>query len=120
MGARGAAYARKAVLEDAAFQELIGDFAHYGAPVAIGRREALVVRGVKRAEVLAHEAKERRRLRAARLVELVDARGGACGDRGHRARRSEVQERRAYARSARTPSPDYRARCLFSAGRAAV
>jgi hypothetical protein len=48
-----AEHARKAVLEHAACQRLVGHFAHDGAPVAIRRGEPLLGRGVKRAKVIA-------------------------------------------------------------------
>ena len=63
---RVTAHAREAVLEHAAGEELVGHLAHDGAPVAVRGGESLLVRGVKRAEVVAHEPKG----------------GEACGRRG--------------------------------------
>lgn len=105
---RVTAHARGAVLEHAAGEELVGHLADDGAPVAVRGGESLLVRGVKRAEVVAHEPKERRGLRAARLVHRVDTRGRrgrARGQRGHRAQRSGAGKRRAYVRRGETPSP---------------
>ncbi len=55
MRTRVTAHAREAVLEHAAGEELVGHLAHDGAPVAVRGGESLLVRGVKRAEVVAHE-----------------------------------------------------------------
>jgi hypothetical protein len=48
--------------EHAAGEELVGDFTSDRKPVAINGGEALLVHGVKRAEVIGDEAKERRGL----------------------------------------------------------
>ena len=59
VGTRGAAHARKAVVEDAAGEELVGHVAHDGAPGAIRASETLVVDGLQRAEVVLDERVQR-------------------------------------------------------------
>jgi hypothetical protein len=100
------------MVEHAAFQKLVRHLAHDRPPVPIRRGKALFIRVVKCAEVIADEAKEGRGLRAPRFVE---AQGRAGRDRGHCARHSEAQERRAYRRDAGRPSPPLRERCHSNA-----
>jgi hypothetical protein len=57
-------------------REVADKFLAHRAPVTVRLGEALLVGGVKRAEVVAHKPKGRRGLRAARFV---DARGRAGG-----------------------------------------
>jgi serine/threonine-protein kinase len=64
-----------------------------GAPVAVGGSEAVLVRIVKRAEVIVDEAKEWRGV--GRPARLVDARWRTPVRGGHRTQRSVARERRA-------------------------
>lgn len=55
---------REAVLEDAAGEELVCDLADDGAPRAVLARKAVVVHRLQAVELILHQLKQRRRLRA--------------------------------------------------------
>jgi hypothetical protein len=83
MGTGIAAHAGEAVVQDAALEELVGYLTDYGAPVTVGVLEALLVDGVELGEVILDEAEERRRLRAAGLIDAGSgARAAARGTTG--------------------------------------
>ena len=84
---RVAADAGEAVLQHAAGEELVRDLRHDGAPRAVLAHEALVVDRLQAVQMVRHQPKERRGLRAPRLVDATHRR---CRI-GHA--RSETEER---------------------------
>ena len=60
---------REPVRENAAGQELLHHLAHYGPPVAVRRREAVLIAGVERRDVILQQPEERGVRRAAGLVD---------------------------------------------------
>jgi hypothetical protein len=97
--ARVAPDARESVVEHATGEELVGDLRDHGAPRAVLACEALVVDGLQAMQMVRHQPKERRRLRASGLVDAARHRGRV----GHA--RSGTRERRAYSRLGCGPSP---------------
>src|ERR1019366_6652231 len=90
--------AREAVLEDAAGEKLVRDRADDGAPRAVLAREALVVHRLQAVEMILHQPKQRRRLRASGLVDAEGRRRRVCPLLHAR---SPTVERREYGRPAR-------------------
>jgi hypothetical protein len=74
VGASVAANTGKAVVQDAAGEELVGNLSDYRPPVAMDVRESLFIDRVQVGKVILHEPEERGSLWAARFV---DSWGGA-------------------------------------------
>ena len=87
-----AADAREPVVEHAAGEERVSDLRDHGAPWAILARHALVVDGLQALQMIRHQPKQRRGLRAPGLVDATRRRGRF----GHA--RSGTEERQAYGR----------------------
>jgi hypothetical protein len=79
-----AAHAGKAVVEDTAGEEPVGDLAHYGAPVTIGVGKAILPDRVYVREAVLHESEQWGRARASGLVDASWRIGGALAATGAR------------------------------------
>ena len=66
-----APHACEAVLQYAAREELLGNLRDHGAPWAVLAREALVVDRLQALQMIRHQPKERRRLRAPGFVDAT-------------------------------------------------
>ena len=66
-----AADAREPVVEHAAGEERVGDLCDHGAPRAVLAREAVVVDRLQAVQMIRHQPKQRRRLRASGLVDAT-------------------------------------------------